>query len=274
VNRTLRKIVIATGVVTTFAGAAGQSASVDGTGGSARFYRPVGIASDGAGNLYVSDGIIRKIVVATGAVTTLTTGPGRAPDQPGPSGIASDGAGNLYFANGGTAIWKVATATGALTRVAGTEDQAGSTDGTGAGARFDGLDGIACDGAGNLYVADAYNFTIRKIVIATRAVTTLAGAAGQYGSADGTGAAARFDALRGIASDGVGNLYVADGNTVRKIVIASATVSTVIGSPGRFGVSLGALPASLSLPHGIAVLPTGELAIVDYQEGAVLIGRL
>ena len=274
VNSTIRKIVIATGVVTTLAGAAGQEGTDDGTGASARFYRPFGIASDGAGNLYVADGIIRKVVIATGAVTTLTTGPGRDPYDPGPSGIVSDGAGNLYFASAGSAIWKVATATGALTAVAGVPDMHGSTDGIGAGARFDGPDGIASDGAGNLYVADSGNNTIRKIVMSTRAVTTLAGTAGEFGTADGTGAAARFSSLRGIASDGAGNLYVADGHTIRKVAINSATVTTVIGSPDRIGVSLGALPASLGVPHGVAVLPSGELAIVDNQENAVLIGHL
>ena len=98
--------------------------------------------------------------------------------------------------------------------------------------------GIATDGAGNLYVADTGNSTIRKIVIATRAVTTFAGVAGETGSVDGTGAAARFTGPNAIASDGAGNLYVGDGNgTIRKIAIASAAVSTVIGSPGRMGVS-------------------------------------
>ena len=70
---------------------------------------------------------------------------------------------------------------------------------------------MASDGAGNLFVADTYNNTIRKIVIATGAVTTLAGFPGGYGdSFDGKGAAARFNFPRGVASDGAGNLFVAD----------------------------------------------------------------
>jgi hypothetical protein len=96
---------------------------------------------------------------------------------------------------------------------------------------------------------------------------------GAAGYADGTGAAARFGGALGIASDGAGNLYVADGNTIRKIAIATATVSTVIGSPGQVGVALGALPASLSKPQGVVVLPTGELAIADAGENAILIAR-
>jgi len=77
-----------------------------------------------------------------------------------------------------------------------------------------------------------------------------------------------------VAFDGAGNLYVADGPMIRKIAIDSATVSTVIGSPGRAGVSLGPLPASLGGASGVTVLPTGELAILDAIENAVLIGHL
>ena len=147
-------------------------------------------------------------------------------------------------------------------------------NGTATAARFDRPAGIASDGAGNLFVADTGNSTIRKIVIATRAVTTFAGAAGATGGVDGTGAVARFTGPNGIASDRAGNLFVGDGNgTIRKIAIDSATVSTVIGSPGRMGVSVGPLPAALNVPYSIVVLPTGELAIVDTVENSVLIGH-
>ena len=130
--------------------------------------------------------------------------------------------------------------------------------------------GITSDGAGNLYFTDTV--AIRKVVIATGAITTIAGAS-ERGTADGTGTAARFSTPRGIASDGAGNLYVAVGNTIRKIATATATVATVVGSPGRIGVTAGALPASLNEPHGVVVLPTGELAIVDASENAVLIAH-
>ena len=282
---TIRKVVIATGAVTTLAGT-GQPGAADGTGTAAGFSQPNGIATDGAGNLYVADSAtIRKIVIATGAVTTLA---GSA-DQPSGSadgtgtnarfnsayGIASDGAGNLYLADSGNnTIRKVVIATRAVTTLAGTAGQTGSMDGTGAAASFNFPCDITADGAGNLYVADSSNNTIRKVVIATGAVTTLAGAAGAAGSADGTGAAARFNGPSGITADGAGNLYVADGNTIRKIAISSAAVSTVIGIPGRWGVLLGALPASLNLPRSIAVLPAGQLAIVDTLENSVLIGHL
>ena len=193
----------------------------------------------------------------------------------GPTGVASDGVGNLYVTDNGldtcNCVRRVVVATGAVTTLAGNPNDV-SVDGTGTHASFTGPWGIAGDGAGNLYVTD--NGTIRKIVIATGVVTTFAGTSSETGSADGVGPGARFSSPSGIASDGAGNLYVVDGTTIRKIVIATGTVSTIIGSPTSVGVSPGALPASLNQPRGVAVLPTGELAIVDYAENAVLIGHL
>src|SRR5439155_497450 len=142
----------------------------------------------------------------------------------GPAGVASDGVGNLYVSDySNQTIRKVVIATGAVTTLAGTPGQYGAADGTGAAARFSDPSAIASDGAGNLYVADVFNNTIRKIVIATRAVTTIAGTAGVAGAPDGTGTAAPFNIPHGIASDGAGNLYVADliDSTIRKIVIAT-----------------------------------------------------
>jgi hypothetical protein len=94
------------------------------------------------------------------------------------------------------------------------------------------------------------------------------------GAEVGTGAAAHFTAPSAIVGDGAGNLYVADGHTIRKVAIATAKVSTVIGADGHVGVSLAPLPASLSAPTDVVVLPTGELGNVDAEENAVLIGHL
>jgi hypothetical protein len=133
---------------------------------------------------------------------------------------------------------------------------------------------VVSDGAGNLLVADTGNGTVRKIVLATGAVTTFAGKAGETVTVDGMGTAARFTSPGGMASDSAGNLYVADGSTIRKIVLASAAVSTVVGLPDRSGILLGALPASLNVPYDVTVLPTGELVIVDTLENAILIAHL
>lgn len=120
--------------------------------------------------------------------------------------------------------------TGSVGTLAGTAGSTGATDNTGAAARFNKPTGITTDGA-NLYVTDTDNHTIRKIVIATGAVSTLAGTAGSAGFADNTGAAARFTWPFGIATDGT-NLYVADtGNhKIRKVVITTGAVSTIAGT--------------------------------------------
>jgi hypothetical protein len=272
-QETIRKVVIATGAVTTLAGSAIHWGSADGTGAAAQFNYLEGVASDGAGNLFVADhgnDTIRKVVIATGAVTTLAGSPnwgsadgkGAAARFVDPEGVASDGAGNLFVADSGNrTIRRVVIATGAVTTLAGSAGSQGSADGTGAAARFSVLLAVASDGVGNLFVADQE--TIRKVVIATGAVTTLAGSAGNVGSADGTGTAARFFDPDGVASDGAGNLFVADlGNsTIRKVVIATGVVTTVVGSPSRDGFILGPLPAGLYQPSGLAFGPTGELFI-------------
>jgi streptogramin lyase len=283
-NHAVRKIVIATGAVTTFAGTLGQNGSVDGAAAESRFNYPSGVALDGAGSLFVTDAnnqSIRKVIIATGAVTTLVGSTEGYADGTGgyarfryPFGIASDGAGDLFVGDtNNDCIRKIVVATGTVTTFAGAASHAGNADGTGTAASFTRSNGVATDGSGNLYVVDSDNQTIRKVVIATGVVTTLAGSVGQTGSTDGTGTAARFYRPSGIASDGAGNLYLADGNTIRKIAVATGAVSTVIGSAGRVGVSPGPLPASLNAPYGVTVLPTGDLAITDTGENAVLLGR-
>jgi sugar lactone lactonase YvrE len=275
-NNTIRKIVIATRAVTTLAGKAGAYGSADGTGAAARLNAPQGVASDGVGNLYVTDGndTIRKIVIATGVVSTLAgtagmdgsaDGAGAAARFGGPLAVASDGAGNLYVAEGvNRTIRKIVIETGVVSTLAGTAGMDGSADGAGPAARFYFPDGIASDGSGNLYVADAGNNTIRKIVIATGVVSTLAGTAQMTGSADGIGAAARFSWPEGVGSDGAGNLYVADNNTIRKIVIATGVVSTLAGRAHMTGSADGiGAAARFSGPAAVASDGAGNLYVAD-----------
>ncbi|HET9122792.1 MAG TPA: hypothetical protein VFN52_04725 [Acidiferrobacteraceae bacterium] len=263
-NYTIRKIVLATGAVTTLAGLPGSQGSTDGAGAAARFSYPSGVTTDGT-DLYVADSgndTIRAIVLATGVVTTLAGSPGVLGTTDGtgaaatfnyPMGITTDGT-NLYVADTHSeTIRKIVLATGAVSTLAGTANAAGSADGIGPAARFDTPVGITTDGT-NLYVCDVANDTIRKIVIATGAVTTLAGTAGVTGSADGTGPAALFNAPLGVTTDGT-NLYVTDGinDTVRKIVIATAAVTTVAGTAGTQGSVDGTgNAAQFWAPYGIS----------------------
>ena len=123
----------------------------------------------------------------------------------------------------------------AVTTIAGRAGTAGHADGTGTAATFNNPEGITTDGA-NLYIADFDNSTIRKMVISTGAVTTIAGTAGTLGHADGTGTAATFYLPRGITTDGT-NLYIADtgNNTIRKLVVSTGVVTTIAGKVGVQG---------------------------------------
>jgi len=204
-------------VVTTLAGT-GSSGSANGTGTSASFNTPTQVTTDGT-NLYVADysnHLIRKIVISTGAVTTLAgTGSTGSANGTGTSAsfnnamvVTTDGT-NPYVADQSNhLIRKIVILTGAVTTLAGT-GSSGSANGTGTSASFYNPKGITTDGT-NLYVADQNNHLIRKIVISTGAVTTLAGT-GSSGSANGTGTSASFNRPAGITTDGT-NLYVADLN--------------------------------------------------------------
>jgi streptogramin lyase len=271
-NCTIRKIT-PDGVVTTFAGTAGLWGGRDGTGTTAHFRFPMGVAVDSADNVYVADcdnATIRKITPA-GVVTTL---PGRATYIFEPRGVAVDGAGNVYVADSyGNTISKI-TPDGAVTTLAGTLFREGSTDGDGAVARFNEPSGVAVDSAGNVYVADTYNHAIRKITPGG-VVMTLAGTAGAFGNADGTGTAARFYDPSGIAVDSAGNVYVADSilNTIRKIT-PGGVVTTLGGTAGVSGSADGiGTVAQFNSPRGIAIDNSGNLYVADTGNHAIRKGQ-
>ena len=241
-NNRIRKIVIATGEVTTFAGS-GAYGSDDGIGTSAQFSSPSGICYDGAGNLYVSDYVasIRKIVISTGVVTTIAGGTsfgyadgiGSSAQFSHPLGLCLDGAGNLYVADETNhSIRKIVISTGVVTTLAG-NGTFGTADGTGTGARFGSPTGICYDGAGNIYVAEQSNNRIRKIVVATGVVTTVAGST-TSGYVDGIGTAARFNQPYGICTDGT-TLYVSDysNHSIRRVIPATGSVTTLAGTQNQ-----------------------------------------
>jgi len=169
-NNTIR-MVTPGGVVTTVAGTSGSPGSVDGTGTSARFNQPIGIAIDASGNLYVADSsnnTIRKIA-SGGAVTTLAGSPGSAGTADGtgsaarfhsPRGVATDAAGNIYVADSESCTIRKVTPGGVVTTLAGAPGNFASAPGTGAAALFDVPVGVAVDKTGNVYVSNEPGFTI------------------------------------------------------------------------------------------------------------------
>ncbi len=278
-NHIIRRVTTA-GVVTTLAGLAGNQGSIDGNGGDARFRGPEGIAADSAGNLYVADTlnwIIRKIDTSAN-VTTLAglagagsaDGIGSQARFYGPTGVAVDKNGIVYVVDQMNDTVRKISPGGVVTTIAGSPGLVGSADGTGGDARFNLPIGVAVDNAGNLYISDTLNYTVRKITPAG-VVTTLAGLAGVGGSADGTGSDARFYRLHCVAVDSAANVYVADtsNRNIRKIT-PDAVVTTLAGcSPDICGAAAGGTAdgqgtdARFSFPVGIAVDGNGYVYVAD-----------
>jgi hypothetical protein len=196
-----------------------------------------------------------------------------------PAGIAVDRSGTLYESDITNSIIRKITPTGTnwvVTTIAGQAGVLGSADGTNGGAQFNHPNGVALDLAGNLYVADHYNHTIRKMApMGTNwVVTTIAGLAGAHGTVDGTNADARFWSPTGVAVDRGGNVYVADTSnfTVRKVTPAGTNwvVTTIAGIALNQGFADGTNgEAQFDFPFGIAVDTAGRLYVADTGNNAI-----
>ena len=190
-----------------------------------------------------------------------------------PFAITNDAAGNIYVADYGNNKIRKVTSAGTVTTLAGS-GAASEIDGTGAGATFNGPDGIAYDGAGNLYVADANGNKIRKVVIATGAVSTYAGS-GAAGSANGaTLLTSTFNAPDGLTFDSSGNLYIADfsNNSIRKI--SSAGIITTLAGGGASGTQSGSTngtgtAALFNQPIDLVADNSGNLFVADYGNNLI-----
>lgn len=192
-------------------------------------------------------------------------GTGNAAQFNSPFATAVDSAGNVYVADSASNTIRKMTLSGSTWTVitlAGSPGSPGTADGTGATAQFNMPTGITVDAAGNAYVADSNNFTVRKITPAG-AVATLAGTPGQSGYADeGT---ALFGCPSGVAVDSSGNVYVADSvnHTIRKVT-SGGVVTTFAGIPGQPGYADGPCSAAqFNTPTGIAVDSSGNVYVAD-----------
>lgn len=278
---TIRKVTAAGGV-TTLAGMPYVSGSTDGTGTAARFTNPNALALDASGNLYVSGGNAIRKVTPAGVVTTFAgtdgvsgsaDGLGSAASFNTPTGVAIDASGNLFVADRRNHLIRKITPDGNVTTFAGGAGTPGTTDGTGGFARFNEPTGLAIDSAGNLFVADQVNHTIRKVTPA-RVVSTIAGSPGVQGNADGVGSAARFYSPSSVAIDGAGNLFVSEFNnhTIRKIS-PGGVVTTLGGFTGVRGADDGTgSMARFNNPTGIAVDANGTVYVADNLNCSVRVG--
>jgi sugar lactone lactonase YvrE len=286
-NSTIRKIT-PDGNVSTLAGSPGSFGAGDGTGGGARFYGPEAVAANAVGQLFVADSAnstIRKIVgnsVSTFAgvagVSNSFDGTGSNAQFYHPEGIAADLAGNVYVADTWNHTIRKITPAGAVSTLVGLAANFGAADGTNSKARFNRPVGLAVDGNTNLFVADSLNHTIRKIT-PTGKVTTIAGLAGVWGSADGTNGDARFYLPEGIAVATNGDLLVTDsGNqTLRKVSVLGTNwvVTTVAGLSGFAGSANGTgSNAQFYFPAGIGFDNAGYLYVADTGNNSIRSTRI
>lgn len=267
-NHKIRKI-SPSGEVSTLAGS-GFAGDDDGTGDSASFRYPSGVALDASGNVYVADQGNNKIrkISPSGEVSTLAgsdygsaDGTGSNASFNGPIGVTVDTSGNVYVADAGNHKIRKISPTGEVSTLAGSDDP-GSADGTGRSASFDYPTMVTLDASDNVYVDDTYNHKIRKIN-PTGKVSTLAGS-GDPGSTDGTGSSASFNGPIGVALDTGGNVYVADffNHKIRKIS-SSGEVSALAGSGDPGSTDGTGSSASFNYPVGVAVDASASIYVAD-----------
>jgi DNA-binding beta-propeller fold protein YncE len=254
----------------------------------------IAVSSDGS-TVYVADwsqSVIRKITIASDGSTSISLLAGTPYErsyQDGPAaqalfnypyGLALDGNGNLYVADYYNYVIREISATGTVSTVAGMAGYEAHVDGPGATAEFGYLEGLAASSDGStIYAAEeSYDnslgewlYDIREVSTDSEGVVTVSTPAGStQGYADGTGTAAQFSWWMGLTlgSDGK-TLYVADedNEVIRQVSFASdgtATVSTIAGSPGRYGNLDGVgANALFESPRGMVADASNNLYVVD-----------
>lgn len=278
-NHRVRKI--AGGTISTIAGNGTQGYSGDGAAAtSAQLASPWGVAVDGAGSaVYIADRFNQRIrKIAGGIITTVAgSGTGGAGGDGGlataaqlywPHGVVVDTAGNLYIADTNNhRIRKISAADGKIATLAGSSVGFSGDGGAAATAKLNYPQNLAIDGARNIYIADYFNYRVRKIDAASGNIATLAGNGTQgYGGDGGAATSAQLGSYLHVAADAGRNVYVSDWNNhrIRKIAL-NGTISTVAGNGTKgFGGDGGpAVAAQLDSPNGIALDSAGNLYIAD-----------
>jgi uncharacterized protein YjdB len=279
----IRKI-NSSGVITTVAGNGRGGFGGDGGPATAAYlYNPIGVATDASGNVYIADrdnNRIRKIntsgiistVAGTGAARfSGDGGPATAAELNFPTGVAADGIGNIYIAEDSSCRIRKIDVTGTITTFAGTGTPGFFGDGSSAtAAELLYPIGVATDGAGNVYIADADNNRVRKVDL-LGIITTIAGN-GSYGLGTGIATANGIYHPTGVSADPSGNIFIVQAYNGNVTMINTLGVMGIVAGHGTFGFGGDGGPATaaeLFYPYGIATDGGGNIYVADYYNSRV-----
>ena len=270
-------------IVSTIAGD-GSDACKDGPALSARFHTPIDVAVTSDGVIYVADfndHRIREIVdgqvytLAGSDSTGVVNDVGVMARFNNPYRVAADQAGNCYVLDQVDPRVRKITPSAYVTTYAGSSSP-GFLDGASRVAQFavnaEGIaaqvntvaqfnypGAVAADRQGNIYVVEEGNFRIQKI--ATNGVISILAGSGTAGYVDGQGDKAQFEQMEDIAADSQGNLYLIDGERIRKITPAGV-VSTIAGSTAGYADGEGD-KAQFNYPGGLGIDAHDNIYVAD-----------
>ena len=268
------------GTLSVIAGTGTSGAPTPGPATSSKLFKPLGIAVDSSGNVYIADtdnneveevtsGGTLSIIAGTGASGAPTPGPATSSKLFDPSGVAVDSSGNVYIADRGNQRTEQVTSGGTLSVIAGTGAVGAPTAGTATSSKLFDPSGVAVDSSGNVYVADETAGVVGKVSSGTMSI--VAGLVDFGPPTAGAATSSELAAPGGVAVDSSGNFYIADtDNNVVVKVTAGGTLSVIAGTGTSGAPTPGpATSSNLASPSGVAVDSSGNLYIADTNNNEI-----